>query len=830
MFNPMTGKRNAEDKPVFAISVRELVEFCLRTGDLGGDRDFMSPSRALEGTRGHQRLQRSRPEGYQAEVTVSKELDCGSHILRVQGRIDGIWRREDRTIVEEIKTVLEFPDAGEATLWDRIEANLNPNCLPQWLHVAQARVYAWLFADQEKLETLSIQLTYLEIQSGAVREFRQDYTALALKDFFEDLCETYTDWIGRYHQWRLDRDKTIRQTAFPFGRYRPGQRELAVAAYKTLKKGARLFAEAPTGIGKTVSVLFPAIKALEKGEIEKIFYLTAKTVGRTVAEKAITDLRRAGLRIRSITLTAKEKICFNQGQPCDVRECLFAKGYYDRNRLAVEEVLSRETATREVIEEAGRKHRVCPSELALDAALWMEVVICDYNYVFDPSAYIRRFFAADKNDYAFLIDEAHNLPDRAREMYSADLSKDRVLEARRLIPKSLAGCRQAFNRIHQFFLRYPTPLSSGERVAAGRVRGDPDGEEPDRDVKKPPEASVRREPPKDLLPLLQQFLWEAERWLEQNRPADFRADLIAFYFEVMGFLRTADLYDGNFVTLFIPEAGWRLRLFCLDPSTVLAASLQKAKGTIFFSATLSPLDYYRSLLGGGAGDGVLQLLSPFPPGNLSVMIHDRIRTDYAARAGSYEAVAMAAAAAVRGRKGNYILYFPSYDYLQAVAERFEGVYREGTILRQKPGMTEAERESFLGMFHTEHDQSVVGFAVMGGIFGEGIDLVGERLIGVVVVGVGLPQICLERNLMKALYSEKNLSGFDYAYLYPGMNRVLQSVGRLIRSETDRGMVLLIDARFAEARHARLFPAWWTPLFVRSEGDIARNLEEFWGRT
>ena len=428
-------------KPVLSVQVRELVEFALREGDLGGARDFVGPNRALAGTRGHQRLQRSRPAGYQKEVRLSHEIETAEFILRIQGRIDGllVTREGERprepkmpgqsghesgdvrargdarppadveeVLLEEIKTV----QGG----WDRVA---DP------LHWAQAKIYGYIYAHDNALEQIDIQLTYLDLDTGELTEFRNQFTLTDLSAFFEQTTAIYLDWLRAHHHWCQQRDESIRALTFPFTRYRSGQRQLAVAAYRALARGGRLFLEAPTGIGKTISVLFPAIKALGEGKLERIFYLTARTVGRAVAEKAIADLRQAGLRLRTLTLTAKEKICVQEGQPCDALTCPFARGYYDRRRPAMRAALAREEITRPVLEAVSREHQVCPFELGLDVSSWVDVVVCDYNYVFDPKVYLRRHFAEEPGDYAFLVDEAHNLVDRAREMFSADLETRR---------------------------------------------------------------------------------------------------------------------------------------------------------------------------------------------------------------------------------------------------------------------------------------------------------------------------------------------------------------------------------------------------------------------
>jgi DNA excision repair protein ERCC-2 len=827
--------------------VRELVEFALRQGDLGGERDFVGPNRALAGTRGHQRLQRSRPVGYEKEVRLSHDVETAEFILRIQGRIDGLLANAQEVLLEEIKTV----QGG----WDH---KADP------LHWAQARLYGFIYAHDHGLKQLTIQLTYLDLDTGELTEFRNPFSLTDLSAFFEQTTAIYLDWIRAHYHWCQQRDESIRSLAFPFARYRHGQRPLAVAAYRVLARGGRLFLEAPTGIGKTISVLFPAVKALGEGKLERIFYLTARTVGRTVAEKACSDLRQGGLHLRTLTLTAKEKICPGvrpspgaassearlltavaapgdgrtpaaptpaPRQPCDPLTCPFARGYYDRRRPAMRDALAREEITRPVIEAVSREHQVCPFELSLDLSSWVDVIVCDYNYVFDPKVYLRRHFTEEPGDYAFLVDEAHNLVDRAREMFSADLETQEIQDVRRALKQAVPRCAKALTRLTSALrkLSGPATLPSEPSTELNLFPSDSGaGVPPAHPLTSPPTAT--RDFPADLLPPLDEALKQAESWLARNQPSDFRDSLLELYFRLRSFQRTAELYDERYVTIIESGRSVRVRLFCLDPSFLLRQALARGKAAIFFSATLTPIDYYRALLGGSPEDPLLQLVSPFPPEHLAVLVQDRIHTHFKARAGTLPEVVQAIASLVEGRPGNYIVYLPSYQYMAAVQEQFHAVHPTVRILVQRPRMSEPDREAFLAAFAVEHGETLVGFAVMGGVFGEGIDLVGDRLIGAIIVGVGLPQLCVERDLIRDYFQEQTGAGFDYAYTFPGMNRVLQAIGRVIRSETDRGVVLLIDARFAEPRYRRLFPAWWQPVRARNTAEIRNGLAEFWSRS
>jgi Rad3-related DNA helicase len=803
-------------KPVLTVSVRDLVEFVLRQGNLGGAREFVGSDRALAGIRGHQKIQRSRPTGYLNELPVEHVVEAEEFTLQIRGRIDGLLITAEQVLLEEIKTV--------PGTWDQ-EADQ--------LHWAQAKFYGFIHAQDQALPELAIQLVYLELETGKVTEFRQSFSFAELSDFFGATTAIYVDWLRERHQWCRARDGSIRALAFPFPEYRPGQCDLAVAAYRVLANGGRLFLAAPTGIGKTISVLFPAVKALGEEKLKRIFYLTARTVGRAIAEKVCSDLRRAGLKLRAVTLTAKEKVCVRNGHPCDPLTCPLALGYYDRIKPAIREALEREEINRSTLEAVGQKHQVCPFELSLDVSMWADAVICDYNYVFDPQVYLRRHFAEDGGEYGFLVDEAHNLVDRAREMFSADLDGRELLDVQRAIKQAVPRCAKALARLNAAMLRLGNPNESGEEsfessdprvelnlfpVQAAPIRVGESG------------VNTSREFPGSLTELVETALAEAETWLVKNQPADFREALLALYFRLCSFRRTAELYDEHYATIIKNAPTVQVRLFCLNPAKLLRQALARGKAVIFFSATLTPLDYYRTLLGGTTDDPVLQLASPFPSENLAVLIQDRIQTHFKGRAESLGDVVAAIGTLIQGRRGNYLVYFPSYQYLNTVLHEFQICYPSVPVLVQRPGMTESERDAFLAAFSVEHGETLAGFAVLGGLFGEGIDLVGERLIGAVIVGVGLPQLCVERDLIRDYFQQQNAAGFDFAYTFPGMNRVLQAIGRVIRSETDRGVVLLIDARFNEVRYRRLFPVWWKFVRVRNSDSLREALGGFWKRS
>jgi DNA excision repair protein ERCC-2 len=784
----------AEMRQPHIVSVTSLVEFVLQSGDLtiGG---FQKRDRAQLGTQGHKHVQRSRPEDYKTEVEIAYRVEDADPPLEVQGRIDGLYAGREPVIIEEIKTTtlsLELIDK---------QHNLQ--------HWAQAQCYAYMYTRRHQLSGVTIHLTYYHLDSKKGKTFARHYPQAELENFFINLITPYLEWFRKVHAWQAGRNLSIQELVFPYDKYRPGQREMAVAVYKAIRGSDHLFVQSPTGVGKTIAALFPAVKALGQGLAAKIFYLTAKTSGRSVAEKALDDMRHANLCLSSVTLTAKEKICFCPPVNCDPDLCVFARDYFSKVKRALEEMDKHQAFTRPVIEEIAQRYQVCPFEFSLDLALWVDCIICDYNYVFDPRVYLRRFFDLSTEPYIFLVDEAHNLPDRARSMYSAELDKKTVLELQRMLKPPLPGMAAKVNTINKILL---------EIRKACKAEGK--------------EALVEHELPETLLKAIREFYQQAEDWLVLNQATAFRQELLEFYFLCSNFLRTAEYFDTFYVSYFERQgqSNLRAKLFCLDPAPLLAARLERGRSTIFFSATLLPMDYFMKLLTGEADHPKRIFSSPFPLENVNLLIHNGISTKYTQRADSYDVIASVIASVCSTHVGNYLVFFPSYAYLSAVLERLKERLPERMLLVQDRGMSEEARDTFLARFSASNPETLVGLAVMGGVFGEGIDLVGEQLIGAIVVGVGVPQVGLERDLIKDYFDHQNVSGFAYAYQYPGFNRVLQATGRVIRTETDRGVIVLIDERFTHARYRRLFPTHWQGFeVVQSSDEVKEKLIRFWSQ-
>ena len=778
------------------IAVRTLVEYVHQGGDLTAE--FIGAARSQAGIRGHQSVQRSRPETYTPEVSVSRRLAIDRFVLNISGRIDGIFRTEHGVIIDEIKTTTRDPES--------FGQHRNP------IHWAQAKAYAYLYAAEHGLGDLKVQLTYYQLGTGVTAESREAFTFKELEKFFMDLLRQYLRWAETLADWMEIRDGSIRDLAFPFPDYRLGQRKMAVAVYHTIREKSQLILQAATGIGKTMAALFPAIKAVAEGMNPKIFYLTARTTGRTAAEQALDELRGKGLRFKSVTLTAKDKICFRPDSLCDPEECAFAKGHFDRVGEALRAAFTQDALTREIIEKIAADYSVCPFEFSLALALWADGIICDYNYAFDPRIYLRRFFLDSTEDFTFLIDEAHNLVDRSREMFSAEIRKQPFLDMRRAVKSHLPDLYRCMGKINAHLVKIRKACSAQNGVLT----------EPD--------------PPDGLYPLLRRFLGTADRWLSLNIRTDFRSPLLDLYFSVSAFMRVSEQFDHTYAVCQQQDGrDLRVKLFCMDPSKQMKEAMKRCRASIFFSATLTPASYFRRILGCDAGVRQLNISSPFPARNLGLIVADTVSTLYRHREQTAGRVAGTLHTLVDRHPGNYLFYFPSYAYLDMVHSHFRAKADGAAgadpdhlqIVVQTPEMSETDREAFIEGFAGDRSETLVGFAVMGGIFGEGIDLVGDRLTGAAVIGVGLPGISPERELIRRHFAAIDGTGFEFAYLFPGINRVLQAAGRVIRSGSDTGVVLLVDHRYASRRYASLLPPVWRPVRVRNPDGLSDALKHFW---
>ncbi|MBO5199213.1 MAG: ATP-dependent DNA helicase [Lachnospiraceae bacterium] len=780
------------------VSVRNLVEFILRSGSLDNRQGKREPEAMQEGSRLHRKLQKQAGPGYQAEVAMSEvtavSYEGREYEICVEGRADGVITEEDGSVtIDEIKCVYRELSGIEE---------------PVGVHRAQAMCYAYMISVKQALAAVGLRITYCNIESENVKYFEEQYTAQQLYDWYQELLKQYCKWADWQYEWRLKRDASIRNIEFPFP-YREGQKELAAGVYRTILRSKKLFLEAPTGVGKTISTVFPAVKAMGEGLAEKIFYLTAKTITRTVAEEAFRLLLSRGLAFKLVTLTAKEKICVLEKPECNPSACERANGHFDRvNDAVFDMLLHEEGITRELILQYAEKHKVCPFEMCLDVTTWADGIICDYNYVFDPNVYLRRFFTAEKKqDYVFLVDEAHNLVDRAREMYSAVLNKQDFLTVKRLV-KAAGGT-------HSGTLIKRLDACNALLLA----------------MKRECENYVIRESAGDLALKLLHLMSEYEEYLEEMREPEGKEEILNLYFAVRQFLMIHELLDEKYLiyTDYNEQDEFRITLASMDPSTNLKRCLDKGRSAVFFSATLLPIQYYREQLGGEEEDYAVYAPTPFKTENRLLMIGKDVSTRYTRRNSSeYDKILDYIVRFTGMRTGNYLVFFPSYQMMNQLAE-LAGERLSG-LRMQKSSMTESEREEFLAYFCEEPDKTRIGFCVMGGIFGEGIDLKDDRLIGAVIVGTGLPMVCTEREIYRGYYEEHKGKGFEYAYLYQGMNKVLQSAGRVIRTVTDRGAILLLDERFLQPQYQNIFPREWFPHYVVNRDSMETRLSRFWGGT
>lgn len=784
-----------DEKGLIKISVRSLVEFILREGDIdnrrhgGADRGAM-----LEGSRIHRKIQRLMGAGYHAEVTLKRRIPCKNFILQVEGRADGIIEHgQGRAVIDEIKGTL------------RDIAHIEE---PVKVHLAQAKCYACIYARDKNLEQLDVQITYCHMETEEIKRFVQTFSRNELEAWFLVLVEKYEKWAGFQIKWREKRNASVKEAGFPFT-YRAGQRDIAVAVYRTMLRKKKLFIQAPTGAGKTMAAIFPAVQAVGEGLGQRIFYLTAKTITRTVAEQAFNTLKSTGLKFKVITLTAKEKICFCEEAICNPDYCPYAKGHFDRVNDAVFDMLvNGDDMSRESIEKQALKYNVCPFEMSLDVSLWTDAVICDYNYAFDPNAHLKRFFSDDSSaDCLFLIDEAHNLVDRGRDMYSAVLYKEDIQEMKRLVKEEAPALAKRLGECNKQLLA----------------------------LKKECESYRLLDSVSHIAVKLMNVMTGLEDYLEVCQDEERREKTLGFYFQIRDFLNIHDLLDDNYVIYseYGRDGRFKLKLFCVNPAANLETYLDKGNSTVFFSATLLPVHYYKKLLSVKTDDYAVYVPSSFPEENRLLLLGTDISTRYTMRGRDmYEKFATYILETVKGRKGNYMIFFPSYRLMADVYDCFLevlGSRRDIECIVQSKFMGEEAREIFLETFEEDRQCSLAGFCVLGGIFSEGIDLAKDRLIGVVIVGTGLPQVCNDREILKQYFDGENGRGFDYAYLYPGMNKVLQSAGRVIRTEEDKGVIVLLDERFNKRQYVEIFPREWDNYKTCCLENMGGYLENFWNK-
>ena len=848
--------KDNEKRRIIKISVRDLVEFVMRSGDIDTTRSTSKEIEAMKkGTKLHKKVQKSMARNYLSEIQLKEETivdreDIKFSIL-IEGRADGIilpdrskscdksyreilkenyidriekqsrynsdvinlfnnfmmqdeenkddWSTEDSPYtIEDRKHIIIHEIKGVLREVEGIKEPIS-------YHRAQAMVYAYIYAKQNKEKVISIRISYYNLESEISKHFGERFSFEYLEEWFEELMREYTKWAYYKAKWEEKRNNSIKKLQFPF-EYRPGQRKLVADVYRTIIRDKKLYLEAPTGVGKTISTVFPAVKAMGEEVIEKIFYLTAKTITRTAAENTFRIICNKETDFKYVTITAKEKICCNEQVACNPIDCPRAKGHFDRINDAVFDLINNENIiSREVILDYACRYKVCPFEMCLDVTLWVDAVICDYNYVFDPNVYLRRFFEGDvKQNYVFLIDEAHNLVERACEMYSAILVKEDFLTVKKLVgdhSTKLAKCLDACNKE---LLKYKRNCDECEVIHDFGEIG-------------------------PLIIHLMRTITIMDEFTRENNNFEFKDNVTDLYFAIRHFVNMYDLIDDDYLiyTYFDEYNNFKIQLRCMNPSRNLKVQLNKGKTAIFFSATLLPIKYYMGQLGADEEDYAVYAPSEFDKNKRLIMIANDVSTKYTRRNdGEYSRIAKYIEIFTNAKTGNYMVFFPSYSFMENVYGMLDEELKDLIIL-QDSNMTEEEKEEYLKQFEEGTSVTRIGFCVLGGIFSEGIDLKNDRLIGVVIVGTGLPMVCTEREIYRGYYDDVNGQGFEYAYLYTGMNKVLQAAGRVIRTYEDIGQILLLDERLLTRQYQGLFPREWFPYEVVNIKSVKEKVNQFW---
>lgn len=796
------------------ISVRNLVEFVLRGGNIDNRRAAMADNAMQEGGRIHRMIQRRMGADYHAEVFLRHQIDTGSYTILIEGRADGIIIQPKGEYVqtpELTDTRLEKAVCDNVTVTiDEIKSTYRElakikEAVP--VHLAQAMCYAYIYGIQNHLKYIRVRMTYCNIDTEEIKYFHFEYEMKELTEWFQEIMKQYQKWADFEFEWRGERQKSIQELEFPF-EYRSGQKDLVTYVYQTIYHKRKLFIEAPTGVGKTISTIFPSIKAMGEGMGQKLFYLTAKTITRTVADDTIELLRKQGLKFKSVILTAKDKICFMEETECNPEHCPYAKGHYDRINEAIYDLLTNvDNFTRENIEKYAQKHQVCPFELSLDISLFSDGIVCDYNYLFDPHVYLKRFFSEGvRGEYTFLIDEAHNLVERGRDMYSAVLKKEDFLALKKVVKEYDGKMYRQLERCNRELLNLKRECENFSYEN---------------------EMSIA-----PFVQALNRLYSTMEVFLEEHEESMVRKDVLDFYFDICHFMLINDKLDKNYVIYSQMESdgSFSLKLLCVNPSVNLRECMMYGRCSILFSATLLPVQYYKRLLGAEEGDYEVYARSVFQPEKKALLVADDVTSKYTRRTEKeYHQIAAYIHKVVRSRTGNYMVFFPSHAFLQNIYQIFADSFQETEMecILQEEHMNEQSREEFLERFELAGDKTLIGFCVLGGIFSEGIDLKNDRLIGAIIVGTGLPQVCNEREILKRYFDEQGDSGFDFAYKYPGMNKVLQAAGRVIRTMEDTGVIALLDERFLTPSYLRMFPREWEDYQRVSLSQIERRIEVFW---
>lgn len=811
----------------FNISVRNLVEFMCLGGDIDNRDTGVADVKVMqEGARLHRKIQHSMGSNYRAEVLLRNKEELTSeggieYELRIEGRADGIIAD-----IEEDEDGNKLP-IGEVTIDEikTMQSDVTKLKEPVYVHKAQAMVYAYIYLTKYNLESIDVQLTYCNTETEKIVRFKEQYDSESIIKWYRELVAGFKKWMDYVFDERAERNASIQKLHFPF-EYREGQKKLVASVYHTVKEQKVLYIQAPTGVGKTISTVYPAVQSCGNGLTDKIFYLTSKTITRTVAEETYAILRDAGLHFRTVTLTAKDKICHLDEHNCNPEVCEYARGHFDRVNEAVYDIITNEAViNRDTILQYSVKHKVCPYEMSLDVSYWCDGIICDYNYVFDPDASLKRYFGdGGKGNYVFLVDEAHNLVDRAREMYSATLVKEDFLACKRVVKDMDKRLASYLEKCNKYLLELKRACDK-EYIIIDDYCG-------------------------TFLANLQSCYSYMQKFLDKNKGKPVCDEIIEFFFKIRHFINMYDCIDEKYVIYaeHIDDGDFALHLYCVDPSGQLSQRLSQGISTIMFSATLLPVNYFKEMLSGNADDYAVYAHSPFDTDNKRVLIGRDVTSRYTRRNyNEYAKIAGYIHTLTQSKQGKYMIFFPSYSYMREVYDIYiqkyacnvidlhdveDGSYiyhiSEGeNVLIQDNNMTEADKENFLSVFMDNTSGNVTGFCVLGGIFSEGIDLRDKSLIGACIVGTGIPMICRQRNILRNYFDSIGKNGYQYAYVFPGMNKVLQAAGRVIRTADDKGIILLLDDRFMTQEYQMQYPREWDKVYPVDINNTGKCIEDFW---
>ena len=769
------------------IAVKEIAQFLYSSGDLTNE--FFSNKSQLDGKHAHSYLQRQYNDESKKEYYIKHEVKYKDDEFIIHGFIDGVLLEDNKLIIEEIKST--------QTPLKNVDLDFHKE------YLAQLMLYAYMYANINSMDKINIRLTYIHIPEYELKKFDMEKTYSELETFFYDSIERYSSWLHLVDKASDEGFNSLKNIKFPFKDKREGQYELMKATYYTLKHKNILYAIAPTGIGKTMATLFPSLKTLESRK-QKLFYLTAKTMGRTVVVDSIKILLNEGLKIKSIVLSSKAKSCATHARICKPEKCPYAKGYFNKLREAIEDIYKNETLFDfETIQDYAKKHQICPFEFSLDLSEFCDLIVCDYNYVFDPKAHLIRYFEESNYKSKILLDEAHNLVERSKEMYSSSLvSKDvkKLVDILLQYDKTLFKKREIFfNLLHEYDELMSEDLFFYSHFLDNK-----------------------------LISTLNQIINSAFNILTDNQEFNDRDDALEAYFNIKDLLDTSEFFSENHMFMIKKdESDYYIEIRCMDASKFILDTIKTSvDGIVLFSATMYPIDYYMDLISHGEGK-FLTLKSPFDNNRLDLIVNDSISTKYKDREATINEIVDNIKILVNSKKGNYIVFFPSYKYIELVLKHLEGL--NTSIIVQMPGMEEYSKEQMLKEFSNTSSPHL-GLFVMGGSFSEGIDYQGDLLNGVIIVGVGLPQVNIENNLLQEFFDEKYNMGFDYAYTYPGFNKVVQAAGRVIRTKDDYGVVILIDKRYKFKKYINLMPPTWTnkkDIVVKAE--LEKDLKEFWNK-